>query len=115
MASLPSDEAVLKVLEEHRIATSPVMSVAESITHPYFTARGMIRTVPEPILGEVIIPGFPLKFSEFPDLLDIQVSLLGQHGSEVLRDYQGFTDREIENKRLFVLGEQIARQSELHI
>jgi len=23
----------------------------------------MIRTVPEPILGEVMIPGFPLKFS----------------------------------------------------
>ena len=99
MASLPSDEAVLKVLEEHRIATSPVMSVAESITHPYFKARGMIRTVPDPILGEVTIPGFPLKFSDFPDLPDIQASLLGQHGSELLRDYLGFTDREVEKLR----------------
>ncbi|MGH7986231.1 MAG: CaiB/BaiF CoA transferase family protein, partial [Candidatus Binataceae bacterium] len=95
MQSLPSDEAVLEVLERYRIAASPVMSVADSVTHPYFKARGMIRKVPDPILGEVTIPGFPLKFSEFPDLPELQAPLLGQHGGEILRDLLGLTERQI--------------------
>ena len=46
----------------------------------------MVRTVPDPILGEVTIPGFPLKYSEFPRLPDIQAPLLGQNSAEVLRE-----------------------------
>jgi crotonobetainyl-CoA:carnitine CoA-transferase CaiB-like acyl-CoA transferase len=95
MASLASDEAVLKVLDEYRIAASPVMSVAASVTHPHFQARGMIRKVADPILGEVTIPGFPFKFSGFPELPDIQAPMLGQHGSELLRDHLGLTEQEV--------------------
>src|SRR5437773_11383150 len=68
MASLASDEAVLKVLDEYRIAASPVMSVSASVTHPHFQARGMIRKVAGPILGEGTIPGLPCQFSGFPEL-----------------------------------------------
>jgi CoA:oxalate CoA-transferase len=99
MASLESDEAVLKVLEDCRIAASPVMTVADSVTHPYFLARKMIRTVPDPVLGEVTIPGFPLKFSEFPELLDIRAPLLGEHGEQILHDYLGMTDQEVARLR----------------
>jgi crotonobetainyl-CoA:carnitine CoA-transferase CaiB-like acyl-CoA transferase len=95
MGSLASDEAVLKVLDEYRIAASPVMSVAASVTHPHFQARGMIRKVADPILGEVTIPGFPFKFSGFPELPDIQAPMLGQHGSELLRDHLGLTEQEV--------------------
>ena len=38
--------------QERRIAAAPVMSVEESLKHPYFASRDMIRTVPDPILGE---------------------------------------------------------------
>ena len=99
MASQPTDEAVLKVFEEHRIAASPVMSVADSITHPYFKARGMIRKVSDPILGEVTIPGFPLKFSEFPELPDIEAPTLGQHGGELLQKHLGLTDDRVKELR----------------
>jgi crotonobetainyl-CoA:carnitine CoA-transferase CaiB-like acyl-CoA transferase len=95
MASLPSDEAVLKILEEARIAASPVLSVADSVNHPHFVARGMIRTVGDPVLGELTIPGFPFKFSEFPDLPEIQAPLLGQHGGDLLRDHLGLGDEEV--------------------
>ena len=95
MASLPSDEAVLKTLEEARIAASPVLSVADSVVHPHFVARGMIRTVDDPILGKLTIPGFPFKFSEFADLPEIQAPLLGQHGGELLRDHLGLGDEEV--------------------
>ena len=66
MATLPSDEAALQVFEEFRIAAAPVMTVADAVTHPYFKARDMIRKVKDPIMGELTIPGFPLKFSAFP-------------------------------------------------
>jgi len=95
MAAQPSDEAVLKVLEEFRIAAAPVMSVVDTLNHPYFAARKMVRKVPDPILGEVTITGFPFKFSEFPDLPDIQAPLLGQHGAAVLRDVLGLSDAKI--------------------
>jgi crotonobetainyl-CoA:carnitine CoA-transferase CaiB-like acyl-CoA transferase len=99
MASQPSDEAVLKVLEEFRIAAAPVMSVVDALQHPYFQARNMVRKVPDPILGELTIPGFPFKFSEFPDLPDIQAPLLGEHGADVLKNVLGLSDGKIAELR----------------
>ena len=95
MASQASDEAVLNILEEARIAASPVMTVADSVNHPHFVERQMIRTVGDPILGEVTIPGFPFKFSAFPELPEIQAPLLGQHGPEVLREHLGLDDDQL--------------------
>ena len=68
------------------------MSITDILKHPYFEARQMVRTVPDPILGEVTIPGFPLKYSKFPDLPDIQAPLLGQHGAEVLREHLNYSE-----------------------
>jgi CoA:oxalate CoA-transferase len=99
MATLSSDEAALQVFEEFRIAAAPVMTVADAVTHPYFKARDMIRKVKDPLMGEVTIPGFPLKFSAFPDLPDIQAPTLGQHGDEVLREHLGYTDVQLAELR----------------
>ena len=93
--SFPSDEAALAVLEQHRIACAPVLSVVETLEHPYFKARNMVRTVSDPILGEVTIPGFPLKFSAYPDLPELQAPLLGQHGVQVLKEYLSYSDTDI--------------------
>ncbi|HJY82348.1 MAG TPA: CoA transferase [Candidatus Binatia bacterium] len=87
--------AALAVLEQHRIACAPVLSVVDTLNHPYFKARNMVRTVPDPILGEVTIPGFPLKFSAYPDLPTLRAPLLGQHGGEVLKEYLQYSDMEI--------------------
>jgi len=95
LLSFSSDEAVLAVLENHRIACAPVLSVVDTLNHPYFKARQMVRTVPDPILGEVTIPGFPLKFSAYPDLPELQAPLLGQHGVQVLQEYLNYSDTEI--------------------
>jgi len=93
--SCASDEAALAVLEQHRLACAPVLSVVDTLTHPYFQARNMVRTVSDPILGEVTIPGFPLKFSAYPELPDLQAPLLGQHGVQVLQEYLNYADTEI--------------------
>lgn len=99
MASMPSDEAVLAELEKHRVPAAPVMSIVDSLKHPYFKARRMAREVGDPLLGQVTIPGFPLKFSEFPDLAELTAPTLGQHGPEVLREMLAMSDDEIASLR----------------
>jgi len=95
LQSFPSDEAALQVMDEYRIACAPVMSIVDSLAHPYFKAREMVRTVPDPILGEITIPGFPFKYSEFPELPDIQAPLLGEHNAEVLGSQLNYTPAQI--------------------
>jgi crotonobetainyl-CoA:carnitine CoA-transferase CaiB-like acyl-CoA transferase len=99
MQAQDTDEAVLKTLEEHRVPAAPVMSVVGALDHAYFKARNMVRKVSDPLLGEITIPGFPLKFSEFPDLPTIEAPLLGQHGEEVLKQYLGILDTKVAELR----------------
>jgi CoA:oxalate CoA-transferase len=101
--SFPRDEAVIAVLEENRIACSLVQSVVDTMNHPHYKARNMVRTVSDPILGEVTIPGFPLKFSADPELPEgIEAPLLGQHGEQVLREVLGYSESEL--RRLWESG-----------
>jgi CoA:oxalate CoA-transferase len=95
LMSFPTDEAAVAALEQNRVACAPVLSVIDTMKHPYFKARDMVRKVRDPILGEVTIPGFPLKFSAYPDLPDIQAPLLGEHGAQVLKEVLGYSDDRI--------------------
>jgi CoA:oxalate CoA-transferase len=98
--SFPRDEAVIAVLEENRIACSLVQSVVDTMNHPHYKARNMVRTVSDPILGEVTIPGFPLKFSADPELPEgIEAPLLGQHGEQVLGEVLGYSESELRRLR----------------
>jgi crotonobetainyl-CoA:carnitine CoA-transferase CaiB-like acyl-CoA transferase len=99
MQSHSTDEEVLKIFEEHRVPSAPVMSVVGALDHPYFKGRDMIRSVSDPILGKLTIPGFPLKFSEFPELPDIEAPLLGEHSSEILSQYLGLSPQRVEQLR----------------
>jgi len=95
LQSFPSDDAALQALEKYRIPAAPVLSIVDTISHPYFQARHMVRTVPDAILGEVTIPGFPFKYSAFPALPDIQAPLLGEHNAEVLTAQLGYTAEQV--------------------
>ncbi len=96
LLSFKDDAAALAALDEFRIPSAPVLSIADTVSHPYFKDRGTIRTVPDPVLGEVTIPGFPLKFSAYPDLPHIEAPLLGQHGDAILSNHLGYSAGEIE-------------------
>jgi crotonobetainyl-CoA:carnitine CoA-transferase CaiB-like acyl-CoA transferase len=71
------------------------MTVKDTVTHPYFTAREMVRRVPDPVLGQVTIPGFPFKFGAIPELPDLRAPLLGEHNDEVLRDRLGLDPKRV--------------------
>jgi len=55
------------------------------------------------------VPGFPLRFSEFPEPRDLEAPTLGQHNAEILHDYLGYPPeriRELEAEGILHRGER---------
>jgi crotonobetainyl-CoA:carnitine CoA-transferase CaiB-like acyl-CoA transferase len=104
LAAMPNDEASLERLRSHRVPVAPILSVREAMEHPHLVARGTVRTINDPILGEFKIPGFPLRFSGFPEELEFDAPTLGEHNVAVLNEHLGFSaDRVAELERSGVL------------
>jgi crotonobetainyl-CoA:carnitine CoA-transferase CaiB-like acyl-CoA transferase len=95
IASTASDEEAMRLLEEQRVPVAPVLSVVEAMNHPHLKQRGTIRTVTDRVAGELQIPGFPLRFSEFPQTLDLEASFLGEHKQEIMQQYLGYSEAQI--------------------
>ncbi|HEV3109663.1 MAG TPA: CoA transferase [Candidatus Binataceae bacterium] len=95
LASMPSDEAAVAAMEAHHVPVAPVLSVEEAIDHPHLRQRGTVRTITDPLLGEYQVPGFPFRFSDFPDELALETPTLGQHNAEILERYLGYSPDKI--------------------
>jgi len=89
------DDVALATLKEYRVPHAPVLSVAEALQHPHLRERGTVRTVHDRILGDFDVPGFALRFSEYPRCLDLEAPLLGEHNGEILSHYLGYTPERI--------------------
>lgn len=97
MADFPDNDAVIAHLESHRVPCTLVMDPVDALSHPYFRERGMINEINDPVMGELAIPGFPLRFSEQPERLDLVAPTLGQHNAEVLKGVLGYSSDRIES------------------
>ena len=95
LQALPSDAEALKRLDENRVPNAPVLSVEEAVKHPQLRARRTVRKIQDRILGEFEVPGFPMRFSEFPDELTLSAPFLGEHNSQILNDYAGYSTAQI--------------------
>lgn len=84
LATFATDAEVIALLESRRVPCGPVLAPYDAADHPYFTSRGAVRVVPDPILGEVTIPGDPLRFSDRVEPLDLVAPTLGEHNGEIL-------------------------------
>lgn len=91
MASFPSDVALLDHLERCRVPSGPVVNPADAANHPYFLARGTLREARDRILGSIMLPGFPLRFSEQEMYPARPAPLLGEHNEAVLGDLLGYS------------------------
>ncbi|MGH7865083.1 MAG: CoA transferase, partial [Candidatus Binataceae bacterium] len=93
--SMPSDEAVLEVLENAHVPCAPVLTIEEMVQHPHMRERGTVRKVEDPKLGDTLMPGMPLHFSEFPHNIPLSAAHLGEHNAEVLSTMLGYSRTEI--------------------
>ncbi len=94
MATFDTNAEVLDRLDHARIPSAPVLAPYEAVGHPYFESRRAIRHVPDPVLGEVAVPGNPIRLSAQPEL-DLVAAALGEHNDEVLAEL-GYEAADIE-------------------
>lgn len=97
LQTFPDMPSAVAHLEKFDVPVAPVLSVEETLAHPHLRARGTVRTIHDPVYdGELDVPGFPIKFSEFPEELPLQAPTLGQHNAEILSTYLGRTPEEVQ-------------------
>ena len=95
LQSFDSDAEAWSVMEEFRVPSGPVMNPKDTIDHEYYRGRGSIRTVNDPFVGEMHLPGFPLRFSEQAEYNPGAVPALGEHNEEILREFLDYSDEQI--------------------
>ena len=72
--------------------------------HPDLVERQTVQTVHDRILGELQVPGFPLRFSSFPERLELEAPFLGEHNERILSSYLGYSpDRVVRLEQAGVL------------
>ena len=93
--AMPSDDAVYRLFEEHRVPYAQVLSTEEAMAHPHLREREIVRTVNDRHLGTFEVPGFPLRFSGYGRHPKNEAPTLGEHNETVLRDYLGYSAERI--------------------
>ena len=96
LATLAGNDAAVAILRQAHIPHAPVLTVEEAMNHPHLLERHTVRTVHDRILGDFQVPGFPLRFSAFPDTLELEAPFLGEHNRTILSRYLGYPDDQIE-------------------
>jgi crotonobetainyl-CoA:carnitine CoA-transferase CaiB-like acyl-CoA transferase len=91
LQSMPSDEDAIAALREARLPCAPVLTVEKAMQHPHLVERQTVQTVHDRILGDFQIPGFPLRFSSFPERLDLEAPFLGEHNERILSSLLGYS------------------------
>ncbi|NOT55674.1 MAG: CoA transferase [Deltaproteobacteria bacterium] len=98
--TFPDVPSAVAHMERFNVPVAPVLSVEDTLSYPHLRERGTVRTISDATHdGEFDVPGFPLKFSEFPEELPLTAPTLGQHNEEVLTQYLGRTAADVQKLR----------------
>lgn len=81
-------------LEGADCCVSPVLTLADSLAHPHFEARGMVRRTHHDAYGPGAHIASPVKMSGFQFTIHRQAPLPGEHTHQVLRE-AGYDDAAI--------------------
>ncbi|HJU10209.1 MAG TPA: CoA transferase [Candidatus Binataceae bacterium] len=95
LASFPTRDDAIAALDKERVPCAPVLTVNEALKHPHLNQRKTVRWVNDPLLGKVAIPGVPVKFSAWPDRMEVRAARLGEDNERILHDYLNMPDQEI--------------------
>jgi crotonobetainyl-CoA:carnitine CoA-transferase CaiB-like acyl-CoA transferase len=95
LSTLSGTDAADAILRENHIPHAPVLTVEEAMAHPHLRERRTVRTIHDRILGDFQVPGFPLRFSGFPDELDLEAPFLGEHNRRILKAHLGYSEERI--------------------
>lgn len=89
----------LALLDAAGVPNGPINSIADVVHDPQVQAREMMQTVEHPVAGATQLPGIPIKLSATPGAIRRAAPVLGEHTAEVLGEWLGLDDQEIEEMR----------------
>jgi crotonobetainyl-CoA:carnitine CoA-transferase CaiB-like acyl-CoA transferase len=92
-------QEICKMLDEAKVPVGPILGVEELIRDPHLKSREMLVEIPHPVLGTIVYPGNPLKFSDTSEICLNPAPLLGQHTDEILENILGKSKEEIAELR----------------
>lgn len=96
LQSFSDDEQAIAMLQSYRVPCGPSLAPQDALSHPHFLERGTVRTVSDPLAGDVQIPGFPFKSSDpLPEDNHIAAAL-GEHNFEILNGLLGRSPESID-------------------
>ncbi len=84
LQTFPTDAEAIAALQAVRVPVAPILTVAQTIDHPHHRERGVVRRINDRMLGEFDIPGMPLRFSNHPELPELDAPFLGEHNAAIL-------------------------------
>jgi crotonobetainyl-CoA:carnitine CoA-transferase CaiB-like acyl-CoA transferase len=73
-------------LEAADVACAPILDVEEAIAHPHNRSRGAVRTVTDPVWGEIDLPGVPIRVHEMEFDASLVAPELGADNAAVLEE-----------------------------
>jgi formyl-CoA transferase len=89
----------IAMLEDAGVPCGPINDIAEVFEDPQVKARGMRVEVPHPKAGKVSVTASALKLSRTPVEYRRPPPGLGEHTAEVLFDFGGLTEKDIQSLR----------------
>jgi crotonobetainyl-CoA:carnitine CoA-transferase CaiB-like acyl-CoA transferase len=102
LASKPTRDDAIASLDQERVPCAPVLTVNEAVKHPHLNERKTVRWVEDPQLGKIAIPAVPVKFSAWPDRVELRSARLGEDNERVLRELTNLSDEQI--RKLYTDG-----------
>jgi CoA:oxalate CoA-transferase len=94
--SMPGDDEVFRLFDEHRVPYAPVLTIEQAISHPHLRDTEIVRTIDDRFLGEFDAPGFPLRFSVLPRHPSLEAPILGEHNRKVLAEHLNYSPARID-------------------
>ncbi len=84
-----------EILIKAQVPCGPINNIKEVLEDKQVIHRDMIVDVDHIKAGKTSLPGIPIKLSETPASIKTSSPLLGQHTSEILKEYLNYSDKKI--------------------
>ena len=89
----------IAVLSDAGIPSGPINTVPEALNSPQTAAREMVTEVEHPTIGSMRMLGLPIRLDGTPASIRRHPPTLGEHTSEILTEYLGMSESEIDRLR----------------
>lgn len=91
-----SVQEVYHAAQAKRVPFAPVSTMGDLLNSEHLKARGFFATIGHPVVGDLIYPGAPYRFSTSPWALRKPAPTLGQHNEEMYCGRLGLSRQEFD-------------------